>query len=146
MAQDLNVSVENKENKGASIFAAATIAICLVIGFLVWKFVMGASGNFEGGDAENGHPLPGNYLGMVYKGGAIVPALMGLLLMTLVFSIERFIVISKAAGKGDLEKFVKNVLGQIKSGDVQGAIVACDEQQGSVANVVKSRFIKIGAS
>ncbi|MFY8097627.1 MotA/TolQ/ExbB proton channel family protein [Flavobacterium sp.] len=142
MAQDLKVSGENKENKGASIFAAATILVCLVIGFLVWKFVMGASANFEGGDPENGHPLPGNYLGMVYKGGMIVPALMGLLLMTLVFSIERFFVISKAAGKGDLEKFVKNVLGQIKSGDVQGAIASCDSQQGSVANVVKAGLLK----
>ena len=44
MAQDLNVSVENKENKGTSFFAAATILICIVIGALVWKFVMGASG------------------------------------------------------------------------------------------------------
>ncbi len=142
MAQDLNVSVENNENKGTSFFAAATIAICIVIGYLVWKFVMGASGNFQGGDAENGHPLPGNYLGMVYKGGIIVPVLMGLLLMTLVFSIERFFVIRKAAGKGDLEKFVKEVMGQIKSGDVNGALAACDSQEGSVANVIKAGLLK----
>lgn len=44
---------------------------------------------------------------MVYKGGVIVPVLMGLLLMTFVFSFERFFVISKASGKGDVEKFVK---------------------------------------
>lgn len=142
MAQDLNVSVENKENKGTSFFAAATILICILIGVLVWKYVMGASGNFQGGDAENGHPLPGNYLGMVYKGGVIVPVLMGLLLMTLVFSIERFFVIRKAAGKGDLEKFVKEVMGQIKSGDVNGALAACDTQEGSVANVIKAGLLK----
>jgi biopolymer transport protein ExbB len=79
---------------------------------------------------------------MVYKGGYIVPVLMGLLLMTIVFSFERFFVISKAAGKGDVEKFVKSVQGQISSGDIQGALDACDKQQGSVANVVKAGLIK----
>jgi biopolymer transport protein ExbB len=29
-------------------------------------------GNFEGG-VNTGHPIPGNYLKMVYKGGPIVP-------------------------------------------------------------------------
>ena len=142
MGQDLNVSVENKENKGASIFAGAAILICLLIGTLVWKFIMGANGNFEGGDSENGHPLPGNILGMVYKGGVIVPVLLGLLLMTVVFSIERFIVLRKAAGKSDLEKFVKDVICHIKSGHVQGAIVSCDAQEGSVANVIKAGLLK----
>ena len=79
---------------------------------------------------------------MVYKGGMIVPVLMGLLLMTLVFSIERFFVIRKAAGRGDLEKFVKEVMGQIKSGDVQGALSSCDTQEGSVANVIKAGLLK----
>ena len=89
-----NVSNESVENgassKGSNVFAALTIVICIVIGILIWKFVMGHPSNFENNDPE-GHPLPGNYLGMVYKGGFIVPLLMGLLLMALVFSIERFI-------------------------------------------------------
>jgi hypothetical protein len=42
-----------------------------------------------------GHPLPGNMLAMVYKGGPIVPVLLGLLLMVVVFSFERYAVISK---------------------------------------------------
>ena len=141
MGQDLNVSVENKGNKASTLFAALTIVICIVIGALLWKFVMGAPANFIKDD-PNGQPLPGNYLGMVYKGGVIVPVLLGLLLMTVVFSIERFIVLRKAAGKSDLEKFVKDVIGQIKSGDVQGAIVSCDAQEGSVANVIKAGLLK----
>jgi biopolymer transport protein ExbB len=36
---------------------------------------------------------------MVYKGGPIVPVLMGLLLMVVVFSIESFFVISKLPEK-----------------------------------------------
>ena len=141
MEQDLNVSVENKGSKGSSVFAALTIVICIVIGALLWKFVMGAPANFVKGD-PNGQPLPGNYLGMVFKGGYIVPVLMGLLLMTIVFSVERFIVLKKAAGNGNLDNFVKGVLSQIKSGDVQGAISACDTQEGSVANVIKAGLLK----
>jgi biopolymer transport protein ExbB len=141
MGQDLNVSVENKGNKASSVFAALTIVICIIIGSLIWKFIMGAPANFLKGDSE-GQPLPGNYLGMVYKGGKIVPVLMGLLLMTIVFSVERFIVLRKAAGKGNLDNFVKDVLSQIKSGDVQGAISACDSQEGSVANVIKAGLLK----
>jgi biopolymer transport protein ExbB len=141
MGQDLNVSVENKGNKASTLFAALTIVICIVIGALLWKFVMGAPANFIKGDPA-GQPLPGNYLGMVYKGGMIVPVLMGLLLMTIVFSVERFIVLTKAAGKGNLDNFVKDVLSQIKTGDVQGAIAACDAQEGSVANVIKAGLLK----
>jgi biopolymer transport protein ExbB len=141
MGQDLNVSVENKGNKASTLFAALTIVICIVIGALLWKFVMGAPANFIKGD-PNGQPLPGNYLGMVYKGGMIVPVLMGLLLMTIVFSVERFIVLTKAAGKGNLDNFVKDVLSQIKTGNVQGAIAACDAQEGSVANVIKAGLLK----
>ena len=141
MGQDLNVSVENKGNKASTLFAALTIVICITIGALLWKFVMGAPANFIKGDPA-GQPLPGNYLGMVYKGGMIVPVLMGLLLMTIVFSVERFIVLTKAAGKGNLDNFVKDVLSQIKTGNVQGAIAACDAQEGSVANVIKAGLLK----
>jgi biopolymer transport protein ExbB len=141
MGQDLNVSVENKGNKASTLFAALTIVICITIGALLWKFVMGAPANFIKGD-PTGQPLPGNYLGMVYKGGVIVPVLMGLFLMTIVFSVERFIVLTKAAGKGNLDNFVKDVLSQIKTGDVQGAIAACDAQEGSVANVIKAGLLK----
>jgi biopolymer transport protein ExbB len=63
---------------------------------------MGNGSNFEGG-VNTGAPLKGNYLAMVYKGGPIVPVLMGLLLMVVVFSFERYFVITKAAGKGNLD-------------------------------------------
>ncbi len=142
MAQASNAKVQNNGgSKSSNVFAGLTIVICILIGYLVWEFVMGSPTNFQNGNPD-GQPLQGNYLGMVYKGGYIVPVLMGLLLMTIVFSFERFFVISKAAGKGDVEKFVKSVQGQISSGDIQGALDACDKQQGSVANVVKAGLIK----
>lgn len=142
MAQASNAKVQNNAgSKSSNVFAGLTIVICILIGYLVWEFVMGAPSNFQN-DNPDGQPLQGNYLGMVYKGGFIVPVLMGLLLMTIVFSFERFFVITKAAGKGDVEKFVKGVQNQISAGDIQGALDACDKQQGSVANVVKAGLIK----
>ena len=142
MTNVTNESVENgASSKGSNVFAALTIVICIVIGILIWKFVMGHPSNFENNDPE-GHPLPGNYLGMVYKGGFIVPVLMGLLLMSLVFSIERFFVIGKAAGKANVEKFVKNVQTLVAQGKVDEAIAECDAQEGSVANVVRAGLTK----
>jgi biopolymer transport protein ExbB len=134
--------VENKgESKGSNIFAALTIVLCIVVGILVWKFIMGAPSNFEDGNPE-GHPLPGNYLAMVYKGGYVVPILMGLLLMAIVFSFERFFVISKAAGKGNIDSFVRKVQSQIAAGNINEAMAECDKQQGTVANVVKAGLVK----
>jgi len=141
MTNQENVSVETKA-KGSNVVSGIIIVICLIIGWLIWKYVMGNPDNFEGGDPENGHPHPGNILGMVYKGGFIVPILMGLLLMTIVFSIERFFVISKAGGKGNLEKFVVNVKENVADGNIGDAIEICDRQKGSVANAIRSALVK----
>jgi biopolymer transport protein ExbB len=84
--------------------------------------------NFEGG-VNTGHPLPGNMLAMVYKGGPIVPVLLGLLLMVVVFSFERYAVISKAAGSGNLDQFMTSVQRDIKAGNIEGAIASCDKQK-----------------
>lgn len=141
-----NASVQKVEkkgdSKGSNIFAALAIVICIVVGILVWKYIMGHPSNFEGGDPENGHPLPGNYMGMIYKGGYVVPILMGLLLMSFVFSIERFLVINKASGKGNVDAFVRKVQGQIAAGNINEAMAECDKQQGTVANVVKAGLMK----
>ena len=131
-----------KESSGSSIFASSSIVICVLIGFLLWKFVMGDASNFEGGDAANGHPLPGNYFGMVYKGGFIVPVLMGMLLMVIIFSFERFFVINKAIGKGNVDSFVKNIQKFLSLGHVDSAVAECDKQEGSVANVIKAGLMK----
>lgn len=131
-----------KESSGSSIFASSSIVICVLIGFLLWKFVMGDASNFEGGDAANGHPLPGNYFGMVYKGGFIVPVLMGMLLMVIIFSFERFFVINKAIGKGNVDAFVKNVQKFLSLGHVDSAVAECDKQEGSVASVIKAGLMR----
>lgn len=129
------------ESKGSNIFAGLAIVLCLVVGYLVWEFIMGDPSNFQNNDPA-GHPLPGNYLAMVYKGGYVVPVLMGLFLMSVVFSFERFFVISKAAGKGNVESFLRKVQSQISNGNINEALAECDKQQGTVANVVKAGLLK----
>ena len=135
-------TAKKESSSGSNIFASLSIVMCIFVGVLLWKFVMGDPSNFEGGDPENGHPLPGNYFGMVYKGGLVVPVLMGLFLMVIVFSFERFFVISKATGKGNVDQFVKKIQGFIGAGNIDSAISECDKQEGSVANVIKSGFKK----
>lgn len=138
-----NVKAQKKEStsNGGGMVSGIIIGSCFFVGWLVWTFVMGDGSNFEGG-VNSGHPLPGNYLAMVYKGGPVVPVLMGLLLMTVVFSFERFMVISKAAGTGNLDTFMQKVQTEIKEGKIEEAIAACDKQKGSVANAIKSALVK----
>lgn len=141
-----NASIQKVEKKGGSskgsnLFASMAIILCLITAALVWKYVMGDPSNFQHNDPE-GHPLPGNYLAMVYKGGYVVPVLMGLFLMSIVFSIERLFVLNKAKGKGNVEAFVKKVQGQIAAGNINEAMAECDKQQGTVANVIKAGLVK----
>ena len=135
-----NVKKENGSNGGGMITGIIIVA-CIFIGWIIWNFIMGAGSNFEGG-VNTGHPLPGNYLAMVYKGGPIVPVLMGLLLMVIVFSFERYFVISKASGKGNLDAFMKTVQSNISGGNIEDAIDACDKQKGSVANAIRAALVK----
>jgi biopolymer transport protein ExbB len=128
-------------SKGGDMFSGIVIVACIFVGWIIWNFIMGSGSNFEGG-VNTGHPLPGNYLAMVYKGGPIVPVLMGLLLMVIVFSFERYMVITKAAGKGNLDQYMKNITTSVTKGDIDGALAACDKQQGSVANAIRSALVK----
>ena len=142
MANAPKPTTAKKENsKGSGIFAGLAIIICIAIGWLLFLYVMGDGSNFEGGDNAN-HPLPCNYFGMVYKGGYIVPFLMSMFLMVVVFSIERFFVISKAAGNGNVDAFVRKVQSNLATNNVDAAIAECDKQKGSVAAVIKSGLLK----
>ena len=67
---------------------------------------------------------------------------MGLFLMVIVFSFERFFVINKAAGKGNVDTFVGKVRGYLSAGNIDAAMAECDKQEGSVANVIKSGLKK----
>lgn len=130
-----------KQTSGGFNFMTALIAIitALLIGWAIYNFILGAPGNF---DAE-GHPKQGNYLGMMYKGGFIVPILMAIFIIIVTFSLERFITISKAKGKGKADLFLRNIKTLVANGQHEEAIAACDKQQGSLANVVRSGLEKL---
>jgi len=128
-------------NNSSNLFASLSIVICFAIGYIVWQFVMGAPSNFIDNNPEN-QPKPGNYGGMVYHAGYVVPVLIGLFLMVWVFSIERFIVINRAAGTGNVGNFVHKIQTLIDGGNIDSAISECDKQRGSVANVVKAGLAK----
>ncbi|NGY38555.1 MotA/TolQ/ExbB proton channel family protein [Flavobacterium sp. XN-5] len=136
-----NVKKENTSNGGGMVSGMIILA-CIGVGVLIWKFIMGNPANFEGGNPDG---IPLNTLGQVYHGGAVVPVLLGMLLMVFVFSIERFFVISKAAGKTKLDTFMTKIQASIKQGEIDEAIASCDKQQGSVANAIKSALVKYQA-
>ena len=143
MANAPKTSTANKEksNSSSNVFASLAIIICFIIGALVWKYIMGDPNNFIDNNPDN-QPKPGNYMGMVYHAGAVVPVLLGLFLMVWVFSIERFIVIGRASGKGNVGNFVRRVQSLIGGGNIDSAIAECDKQKGSVANVIKAGLLK----
>ncbi len=127
--------------KSGNLFTLIAIPACFVLAFVLYYTVFGAGHNFVDGDNTK-DPLPGNYFGMVYKGGLIVPLLQGVLFTTIVLVIERFLTIGKAAGVGSVDAFVRSIKGFLDRDDVNGAIAACDKQRGSVGNVVRSGLVK----
>ena len=101
---------------------------------------MGSPSNFSDNDPVNGHPL--NYLGTVYKGGFIVPILITLLFTVIVLSIERWIALGSAKGKGSIPKFVLNIKQDLAAGKIDQALNRCKQQRGSVASVVHAVLVK----
>jgi biopolymer transport protein ExbB len=128
----------------STIFASILIPVALVMGYLIYKFVLGAPANFEGGD-NTGHPIPGNIQGMMYKGGFLVPILMGCFIIAVSVIAERFFTVNAAHGKGSIPNFVRKIKGLLDKNDVSTAIAECDKQRGSVANVVKEGLHKYQA-
>lgn len=130
-----------KIKKAFAGFATIAIPVIFITGFCLYFFVLGNPANFQGNNPAN-HPKPGNYLGVVYKGGIIVPFLISILMMVITFSIERFIMISRAKGKGSIGRFVEKIHIFLAKQQINEAVNECDNQRGSVANVVKTGLLK----
>ncbi|MDR3235504.1 MAG: MotA/TolQ/ExbB proton channel family protein [Prevotellaceae bacterium] len=135
MAKTEKKSVRKVRTIGISAFPV--ILLCAVAAVAIFKLVYGDSSHFVNGDPNN-HPLQGDLLGTIYKGGVIVPVIQTLLLTVLALSVERAFALNKAKGKKQLQKFVIAVKSALDKNDVAAADALCDAQQGSVANVVKS--------
>src|SRR5947209_9378480 len=118
----------------------STFVFVLVIGalaasILIYMFVLGNPGNFSDGSNKE---KPTNLMRQVYTGGVIVPILITLSIMVVTFVVERWLSLRKSQGRGSLATFLKNVQRSLASGDTDAAIAACDQQRGSMANIIKA--------
>lgn len=128
---------------------ALIIPILIAIGICIYVFVLGNPGNFKAdprleglssvafSDLESKELHPSGFMGIIYMGGVIVPILISFMIIVIVFSIERALVLRKAAGKGNVDNFVLNVRRLLNQNKIDEALEECDRQEGSVGNVVK---------
>jgi len=135
--QQTKVQPAAKKSSGFQGVRAAIwiIIACAILAVLIYKFVFGNPDNFVGGDPNN-QVKSGNLLGLIYKGGIVVPVIWTLLLTVIALSVERFLALKTAYGKTSLTKFVQGIKDALKKGDMAAAQSMCDKQKGSVANVV----------
>jgi len=136
------MSKKQKTSGGfTSLMASIAVVISLLIGIVLYKYVFGDPSHFIEGNS-NGDPMEGDYFGIIYKGGVIVPILIAMNLIVIIFSIERFITLAKAKGKGGIDKFVDTIRVKLENKEISEAIAACDNQKGSLANVVRAGLEK----
>lgn len=139
------MSSNAKKSKKFTIpFAAIVMPLALLVAYVIYTYVLGSGTNFEGGLNAN-QPLKDNYLGVIYKGGQIVILLITFIILVFTYAIERFITIWKARGKENNQRFVRKIKALLAEGNINGAMQACDEQKGSVANVVKDGLLAFQA-
>jgi len=120
-----------------NIFNILVIVIALVISYAIYEFVFGNPSNFNDPETKR-EPKSGEILAMIYTGGPIVAILMGLVIIAITFSFERYFSINKAKGKGDLAMFVKNLNDHILKGAYDDALKECEKQRGSLANILRA--------
>ncbi len=120
---------KNSGGLGAGIVVLIAVIICNVIFYTV----------FKGQVQEKGEQ---NVLGLMYKGGFVVPFLMAIFVTCITFAIERLLTIAKAAGTGSLETFLQSIKSKLSSNDINSALAECNKQKGAVANVVQAGLHK----
>lgn len=98
-----------------------------VLGYLIYEFMMPQ---------------------FIKDGGPLVAGLIALSIMVLTYVIERNLSLKKAGGRGPMAKFLKTLVQNVNSNDIAAAIAACDQQRGSLANIVKTgleRYQEVGS-
>ncbi|MCO5249320.1 MAG: MotA/TolQ/ExbB proton channel family protein [Chitinophagales bacterium] len=138
-----NASSNAKKGGGFQLPAWLIIIAAFIVSEIIFHKVFGAPEHFL--NEAKTEAKPGDYLGIVYLGGFVVPFLMTMFITVVAFSIERAFSIGKATGKGKTSDFLLKIKGFLDSGDLDSAISACDTQKGSVANVVQAGLKKYKA-
>ncbi len=108
------------------------IVVCFILAVCFFKFFLGSSAHI----GPNGEVIDGNIWGTIYKGGIVVPVILTLLFTVIALSIERWLALRTAFGKGKLPQFVANIKAALNANDFAKAQELCDKQRGTVANVV----------
>ena len=150
----MEMNVSNNEQvvakKVGGLNPALIIPILIVVGILIYIFILGNPMNFKADprldglssvafsdlEAKELHPGDG-FMGIIYMGGPIVPILISFMIIVIVFSIERALALGKASGKGNVDAFVLNIRKLLNQNKIEEAIEECDRQEGSVGNVVR---------
>lgn len=148
---EMNVSNTEEQvvaRKKSGLNPAVVLPILYVIALGIYLFVFGNPANFKEdarltgasvafADIESKELHPESFMGIIYMGGPVVHILVLFMITVIVFSFERFFVLNKAQGKGNLDNFVLNVRSLLNQNKIDEAIEECDRQQGTVGNVVK---------
>ena len=147
---EMNVSTQEEQvvaKKVGGLNPAVVLPILYVIALGIYIFILGNPGNFKNegvtglsvafSDVENKDLHPDSFMGIIYMGGPIVHILILFMITVIVFAIERFFVLRKAAGTGNLENFVIKVRNLLNKNKIDEAVEECDAQKSSVGNVVK---------
>jgi biopolymer transport protein ExbB len=134
-------SVQAKKSSNAISWLAPII--CLIAGYLIWRYILGNPDGFNQPDKSGAwfwpkHSKPKGAMSGIYMGGIIIPILIGMFLMVITFSIERLLTISKALGSGSIADFIRKVQYHLANRNVDAAMAECDKQRGSVANVMRA--------
>ncbi|HWR34061.1 MAG TPA: MotA/TolQ/ExbB proton channel family protein [Chitinophagaceae bacterium] len=134
-------SVQPKKSSNAISWLAPII--CIIVGYLIWRFIFGNENGFEVKGKgmfwpKHDKPKEGNALAGIYMGGIIIPFLIGMFLMVVTFSIERYLTIRKALGNGSISDFIRKIQYHLANRNIDAALSECDKQRGSVGNVMKA--------
>jgi len=145
-SKSLGQTKSTQQKKSSNLISSVAPVACILMGYLIWRFVIGNPSNFTKPDLNGGfwpsHEGPIGGFSKMYLGGIIVPILIGCFLTVLTFVIERLLTVIKAAGSGNISEFIRKVQFHLANKDIEKAISECDKQKGAVGNVMKGGLHK----
>jgi biopolymer transport protein ExbB len=108
-----------------TLFVTLNALIALAIGFFMFYGVFKPSTN--------------SIVHSIYKGGPLVILLITILIMLIVFVVERYLSLYRVAkGQSSVQIFFKKLITMLQNDDYDGAVAACDKQRGTTANVLRA--------
>lgn len=136
----------NQVKKSSNLISSVAPFVCIFMGYVIWRFIIGNPSNFTKPDLNGGfwpsHEGPIGGFSKMYLGGIIVPILIGCFLTVLTFVIERLLTVIKAAGTGNISEFIRKIQFHLANKEIDKALAECDKQKGAVANVMKGGLHK----